>query len=317
MYQIKAKSIGIFTAYQLVHEASDSLIELVPECGARISRMRLAAKEEAIDVLVGDTDAKALQINKGYKSAILFPFPNRIKDGKYSFENEAYDIPQNRAKEQNAIHGLVYNRAFEVTDQQANEKGAAITMAFESKGCLHGYPFPFILTLTYELNEQGFSCELKVKNTGRTKMPFAFGWHPYFTLGIDTDDCYLQIPAQEYIELDAQQKVPTGNRLPMTDFAQRKKIGEQSLDHCFPIFTKSRIARTFLAAPSKGLQLEVWQIMGNRQFNYVQVYTPADRKSVAIEPMTANVDCLNNQEGLITLLANEDWTSHFGVKLHA
>ncbi len=45
-----------------------------------------------------------------YGNPILFPFPNRIRDGNFGFAVDACELPINEPERHNAIHGLVYHR---------------------------------------------------------------------------------------------------------------------------------------------------------------------------------------------------------------
>lgn len=61
--------------------------------------------------------------------------------------------------------------------------------------------------------------------------------------------------------------------------------------------------------------LEFWMKGGKNKFNYLQLFTPAHRKSIAIEPMTCNINAFNNKEGLIILEPEEVLDLSFGIKL--
>src|SRR5438552_3379996 len=37
---------------------------------------------------------------------ILFPFPNRIRDGRFTWEGKSYELPTNDPASKNAIHGF-------------------------------------------------------------------------------------------------------------------------------------------------------------------------------------------------------------------
>ncbi|MCB0643138.1 MAG: hypothetical protein KDC44_15925, partial [Phaeodactylibacter sp.] len=51
------------------------------------------------------------------------------------------------------------------------------------------------------------------------------------------------------------------------------------------------------------------------KYNFLQVFTPDHRQSIAIEPMTCNVDAFNNREGLIVLKPGEAHAASFGLRL--
>ncbi len=47
----------------------------------------------------------------------------------------------------------------------------------------------------------------------------------------------------------------------------------------------------------------------------LQVYILPARNSVAVEPMTCNIDAFNNHDGLIVLEAGQDFKAEYGVKV--
>jgi aldose 1-epimerase len=51
------------------------------------------------------------------------------------------------------------------------------------------------------------------------------------------------------------------------------------------------------------------------KYNFLQVYTPPHRNTIAIEPMTCLADAFNNKKGLIILKPSETASFSFGVKL--
>ncbi|NCV74274.1 MAG: hypothetical protein EBW24_05095, partial [Actinobacteria bacterium] len=44
-----------------------------------------------------------------YAGSVLAPWPNRIKDGRYKFNNKIFELPINEVAKNNALHGLVAN----------------------------------------------------------------------------------------------------------------------------------------------------------------------------------------------------------------
>jgi aldose 1-epimerase len=53
--------------------------------------------------------------------------------------------------------------------------------------------------------------------------------------------------------------------------------------------------------PEYNIKLET-----NTKENYLQIYTPENRKTIAIEPMTGICDSFNNKKGLQILHSNEE-----------
>ena len=60
---------------------------------------------------------------------ILFPFPNRIRVGRFSWEGKEYQLPLNDSVKQNAIHGFACRRPWRVVGQGFQHAGTAKEVA--------------------------------------------------------------------------------------------------------------------------------------------------------------------------------------------
>jgi aldose 1-epimerase len=74
-------------------------------------------------------------------------------------------------------------------------------------------------------------------------------------------------------------------------------------------------AVTELISNDQNIHLNIWQETGRNKYEYLVIYTPPDRKSIAIEPMTSNVNSFNNGESLIQLAPGKEYSSSFGIYL--
>lgn len=140
------------------------------------------------------------------------------------------------------------------------------------------------------------------------------GWHPYFKTNSKVDNLMLKIPAKYQIEVDPRM-IPTGVKLPADSFTQLKKIGDAELDTGFIIEAQKGVATTEIYDPGYDLHVKVWQETGTWKYNYLQIYIPPSRESIAIEPMTCSIDAFNNKEGLIVLAPGQSVKASCGVKL--
>src|SRR5215813_5149846 len=66
-----------------------------------------------------------------YHPPILFPFPNRIRDGRFTWEGKEFHLPLNDPAKKNAIHGFACQRVWRVVDQGADAASAWITGEFD------------------------------------------------------------------------------------------------------------------------------------------------------------------------------------------
>ena len=279
------------------------------------------AKPRLFSLLETPDSPQALQADESYTSALLYPFPSRIRHGIYSFEGQDYALPFNDFGRDNAIHGFLHPRPFAVIGQKTTDTEAAITLRYDYPGDLKGYPFLFSLTVRYALDladdeSVAFSVSFEVVNTGPSRCPSAFGWHPYFTIATATDgpasvdDLTLDIPATETVLLD-ENLLPVG-QIPFAD-SGAFSLTDRTFDAVFVVDNQNPIVETVLSAPAHQVSLVVSQ--DTAVFPFLVVYTPQRRDCIAIEPITANVNAFNTGEGLRTLEPGETWGGTIGVRL--
>jgi aldose 1-epimerase len=135
-------------------------------------------------------------------------------------------------------------------------------------------------------------------------MPFACGWHPYFTIA-NTDLSHLEItfnPSLKYIS-DAQM-IPMSEEI--VSIPMPVRFSETTLDHVFKL-EKQNIHLTELTDTESGISLFFKQ--NSIDFPFLVVFVPENENCIAIEPMTGNTDAFNTGDGLIVLSPNEEFSS--------
>jgi aldose 1-epimerase len=125
------------------------------------------------------------------------------------------------------------------------------------------------------------------------------GWHPYFQLGNGIQDCTIQFKNKGKIEYD-EQLLPTGKIFADDTFNEGKVLGNMHLDDCWMIDE---------TAPNCMIQKEHQKIIITpiANYPYIQLYTPEDRQSIAIENLSAAPNCFNNKMGLHLVKPHETW----------
>ncbi len=301
----------------LTHAPTGQFVTVNPGFGGMLHQLGLWQRGSVVDVL--DTYASAAELRaqfaETYKGAKLSPFANMVEGGRYAFGGQTHQLPLNWPADGHALHGFVADKPFAVVSQTATGAGAVLVLRHEEAGDQPGYPFPFRLTIAYQFTiETGLSCRTTVENVGSDVLPLGDGWHPYLRLGGRVDDWQLSLPAEALIELNGQ-FIPTGRVLPADDFREFCRIGDRHFDTCFRVNTGQSTVVTHLTRPEVGLGVSVWQETGPDQYRFLQVYTPPDRRSIAIEPMTGWPDAFNNRQGLVRLGPGGVWTATFGIHL--
>ena len=300
MFSVTITNEGDALKAVLKNTATSTVAEILPSCGAILHAFSVQHDGRVLNVIDGYDNASDFKDNctsKGFKSCKLSPFVCRLKRGWYSFGQSTYHIHKFYLGE-NALHGLLYDAVFIVTDQYADETKASVTMKHEYRAEDMGYPFNYDCLVTYELTEaNSLSIITEIINKDEGIIPVSDGWHPYFTLGGKIDDLQLEFQSKAMIAFD-EQLIPTGNALPYQEFGALKKIGETFFDNCFVLDQTECQPLCVLRDVGRHIQIEIHP---GSAYPYLQIYTPDHRNSIAIENLSAAPDAFNNGMGLITL----------------
>ena len=273
-------------------KATTAIINL--EQGGRLQELTLLGKSIMKEI-------PDFNYNASYASAVLFPFANRIENGKYTFKNTKFQLDCNE-KGLNALHGLVYNKKFKIVHKIESSSYASVTIAYKELEESLGFPFKYNIHLTYTLTNDELSLSVTIKNTDINPFPFTLGWHPYF-LSHDLKNSSLSFNSAKKIKFNKNlitQKV--------IDEKTEKafKIENKQLDDCFILNSNT------IGFKTPNYQLE---ISTNQIENYVQLYTPENLPLIAIEPMTGVSNSFNNNIGLQVLQPNTSYSLKWNVKI--
>ena len=242
-----------------------------------------------------------------HKSALLFPFPNRVKDGNYSFNGKNYQMYLNEPKLKNSIHGLVFDKHFKIENSNVTSNEAKISLSYTSDGLIKGYPFKFIFHIEYSIKINGeIITTIEIQNMDEKTLPFGIGWHPYFTAQ-NLENSTLSFDSHEHF-IFSERSIP--ENIVRSELPTKLIIGNKMFDDGFSLSKDS----VQFDDPRYKLNLK----FSNNITPYLQIYTPSHRKNIAIEPMTCATDALNNKYGLLALEAGEvfQWEITLVVDLH-
>jgi aldose 1-epimerase len=316
MFEIRKEKFGNYNYYKIVNEQTGEYIAFIPEKGALLNELVLRHESDTVyPLLQGYPSPETLETLRGYRGCKLSPFPNRIHQGQYQYQDEAYQLHINRPQEQNSIHGFMYEIPFEVSRTLADARSGSLTLMSNYWGNKEGYPFPYRIEITYQLHSsEGFRCTTLIENIGSTSMPIGDGWHPYFTTGSPVDELMLKFEPVSQLEMD-DERTQIKEMHAFKDFQKYQAIGDRNFDDCFELDARFPWSELYLFDRQKQLKLKIWQECGKGKYNYIQLYIPADRQSIAIEPMTCPPNAFNHHKGLIELKPDEQIILSWGVAL--
>jgi aldose 1-epimerase len=245
---------------------------------------------------------------KAFAGVQLFPFPNRVKNARYFFSGNEYRLPQNDdALFPHSLHGLVYNKPFEIAS--VNETEGKVVLTHHFKADAKAYPFDFLLSIEYQLNVNSLQVKTGIHNLSNLAAPVGYGWHPYIALSGKIDDCSLQLPATKFYVND-DTLIPNGKTDELKKFTSLTRVGDTELNHCFELPDGENEHPTILE-DANGTRIQIDQ----QGYSFIQYYIPPDRKSIAIEPQTCIANALNNKIGLIMLPPGEELGLSFKISI--
>ena len=237
-----------------------------------------------------------------YAGDLLAPWPNRIRDGKYSWKGVDYQAPLNEAARGNNLHALVFDKEWVVAAHTGDS--ATLTLSIHAS---EAYPTDLEFSVVYSLSGAGLHWQINAKNVGSASAPYGVSVHPYLMAeaGVKNDACTLTLKSSKYMSVDLERLLPTGVKNVEEanfDFRNGRIIGDQFVDHAFLL--DDRTARIELRAPSgKGSWLS-----SDENAKWCQIHTSdrdggaGSRMQLAVEPMTCAVDAFNSKEDVIELL---------------
>jgi aldose 1-epimerase len=209
-FEIESVAFDQGTVCELRDTQTEAFARLWPEFGNNCIAARLALEDDRlVDVLFEPDSLEELRSAPArFGVPLLFPWPGRIPAAQYRFAGRTHTLSAVDARG-NAVHGFVDNRPWRVDQMLADEDSATLTCSISSEqhpDTLKGFPFPYRLSVSYQLGASGLVMRANVTNLGEQEMPFGFGAHPYFRLPLALEasraECTIQLPVTRQWNLD-------------------------------------------------------------------------------------------------------------------
>lgn len=292
--------------YKIKHNQDLNLLEIENDTDNLYAKIYLndgaSLQELTLDKHAIIKNLHPLTYDNTYASSILFPFANRIKDGAYVYNGESYQLEANQKEENNALHGLIYNKSFKVVDTEINESFALVKLEYIETQYSKGFPYTYAIQLEYKFYKDELSLKVLIKNTDSKAFPYTLGWHPYF-LSSDLNSSSLKF--------DSNKKLIIGERNITSGVEDIKSISvfdlkDKQLDDCW-ILNSNEIQ---FVTPEYNLKMT-----SSSENNFLQVYTPPKENTIAIEPTTGVSDSFNNKIGLAVLNAGDSCSITWKLKV--
>ncbi|MEO1999094.1 MAG: aldose 1-epimerase, partial [Planctomycetaceae bacterium] len=211
---------------------------------------------------------------------ILFPFPNRIRQGCFRWDGRDYQLSEQTVpfdNTGNAIHGLCLDRAWRVIEHSDAHVVGEFQLSRDAPDRLNSWPSDFVLQVGYRLRHNLLRGSYRIQNPGPTPLPWGLGTHPYFRLPLGgdshADDCLIQAPATRQWVLD--DCLPSGERIDIPaahDLRDGSRFGDVTLDHVLSGL-ESHAGRLECQLMDSAAGLQITQT-ADSCFRELVVYTP-------------------------------------------
>ncbi|HLP23107.1 MAG TPA: galactose mutarotase [Microbacteriaceae bacterium] len=245
----------------------------------------------------------------------LFPWPNRLRDGRWMDGDieRRFDITE--PARNNAIHGLLGSVEFTA------EPGPGTATLRGRLDPSAGYPWAIECELSFALRAGECATRSTFTNLGDRPAPWAFGSHPYIALPGTPESLRFELGASTVLECD-EQMIPVGER-DVTgtafDFREPTPLEHIDVDHAFRRDDLDQATIASLASDTA--RIDVW---ADVQCGVVQVFRPPTSSllhrggpAIAVEPMTAPANALASGDGLRWLEPGASVTIEWGVRVTA
>ena len=300
-------------------EAHDQFLVAV-EVGGGIRTYR----HNGIDILDGYSEEEVCPAGSGQ---LLAPWPNRLGDGRFTWNGREYQLPITEVSKSNAIHGLVRWANWTLPEPETLHSPWTAGTPVEHLTVSHrlhpqpGWPWALDLRVVYRLSEGGLEVRTWMTNLSEEACPVGIGWHPYIrAFGGTVDDIRLTLPARAAYRSD-DRGLPIGSASVEElglDFNDGRRIGDARLDAAFTDLQRGADGRCVVRVESEGRPaIRLWI---DKQFTHLMVFTgdtigdeTRRRRGLAIEPMTAAPDMLRSGDGRQVLEPGSTLEAAWGI----
>ena len=221
-----------------------------------------------------------------YGTPLLFP-PNRIKNGKFTFEGREYSLPVNEEATGCFLHGTLHETPFEVVE--VTESSVVCRYEATDDSPYLTYPHAFTLVVKYELCEKGLKQTVSVTNNSTLTMPVGLAFHTTFAMpfvkGGDVKNIKMTLPVGEEYDRDMTDFSMTWETVKDTEFHERLGKGDVVPAEQFISrhFSRPKGAALRLTDTASGYSV-VYD--ADDSFKYWMVYNGGNEDFLCVEPQT-------------------------------
>ena len=239
---------------------------------------------------------------------LLYPWANRLSGTRYGATGREVVLdPRSSLLHLDAqglpMHGVPWARlAWEVARSTSDRITARLE--WSRANLLAIFPHPHVLEMEVTLQPGGLTIATTLDAGREGPVPVSFGFHPYVGLpGLPRAEWRLSLPAMRRLELD-QQGIPTGEQTSFKGFDGT--LGDVVFDDGFALVGAGGV----FALAGGGRKVTVDLASG---YPFAQVFAPAGKDFIALEPMTAPANALITGRNLARVAPGGRFTAVFRI----
>jgi aldose 1-epimerase len=280
---------------------------VITEVGAQLRGYRVDGRDVTH---VNDAD----ELPPKSSGAVLMPWPNRIRRGKYSFAGVDQQLALSEPALGNASHGLAAWARWSVDQRTADEVRLHCDVVAQ-----RGWPFELRTQMSYRLDPHlGLVVTMGAENQGRSAFPFGAGCHPYVSLGeTPLEDAVVTVPAATRLETDDAQIPVRAVAVEGTDWDLRsgRRLGDLRLDTAYTDLAADEGGTVRVQVRAGDVTTTVW--MDFPSFQVTQLFTLPELggggAAIAVESMTCPANAFNSGDHLQVLEPGGSWSGRWGI----
>lgn len=294
----------------VLHDPASHATAVVTEVGATLRAFEVDGR----DVVVPFGLDELCPAGHG---AILAPWPNRLADGRYTWDGRTHQVPITEVGRRTALHGLVSWQRWAVVEATPTQ----LVMGIDTVP-VAGYPWQLELLATYTLAGSTLTIVVDATNASDTAAPYGIGFHPWLSPGPGSlDDATMRIDATQWVRPDDRLLPAEVVDLPAhLDFRTERRVADADFDDAFLGVTRDADGLAWIrltgsdgrtAAVWMDETMDAWQVCSGDHIGAVDYR----RRGMAAEPMSCIADAFNSGDRLTRLEPGETASVRWGISL--
>ena len=268
-------------------------VEISPSLGGAILAYEAKLNDKFVAILRKTDNVKSVLASNCFP---LIPYSNRIREGKFTWQETNISLPLNHLPEKHSIHGHGWQLPWTITEQSAQ------SLTLEYHYSVDEWPYSYSAKQVFILEEKALSITLMMENTDNCSIPAGLGLHPYFNL---TKETLIQCQVDQMWAVD-DECMPT--QLVVKPAAMNRSAGfpvhGSNLDNVFTGFNgHATVTWPELSAKAN--------ISTSSNCKFLVIYSPKNENFFCFEPVTHSTDAINmakkgiENTGITALKPNE------------